>query len=45
MQPTAEKKSVKDKNVKAIELKDKAKALQVYENLSANYPLIVDKQD
>ena len=44
VQPTAEEKSVKDKIIEAIESKNKAKALQVYDDLSAYTPLTVDKQ-
>ena len=44
VQPTAEEKSVKDKIIEAVESKDKAKALQVYDDLSAYTPLTVDKQ-
>ena len=44
VQPTTEEKSVKDKIIEAVESKDKAKALQVYDDLSAYTPLTVDKQ-
>ena len=44
VQPTAEEKSVKDKIIEAVESKDKAKALQVYDDLSAYTPLTVDKK-
>ena len=44
VQPTTEEKSVKNKIIDAIESKDKAKALQVYDDLSAYTPLTVDKQ-
>ena len=44
VQTTAEEKSVKDKIIEAVEAKDKAEALQVYDDLSAYTPLTVDKQ-
>ena len=44
VQTTTEEKSVKDKISEAVESKDKAKALQVYDDLSAYKPLTVDKQ-
>ena len=44
VQPTAKKKSVKAKIIKAIGTEDKAKALQVYDDLSAYTPLTADKQ-
>ena len=44
VQPTAEEKSVKDKIIETVAAEDKAKALQVYDDLSAYTPLTVDKQ-
>ena len=44
MQPTAEEKSVKEKIIETVAAEDKAKALQVYDDLSAYTPLTVDKQ-
>ena len=44
VQTTTEEKSVKEKIIEAVESKDKAKALQVYDDLSAYTPLTVDKQ-
>ena len=44
VQTTAEEKSVKDKIIEAVEAKDQAEALQVYDDLSAYTPLTVDKQ-
>ena len=43
VQPTAEEKSVKNKIIKTIAAEDKAKALQVYDDLSAYTPMTVDK--
>ena len=44
VQPTAEKKSVKDKIIETVAAEVKAKVLQVYDDLSAYTPLTVDKQ-
>ena len=44
VQPTAKEKSVKDKIIEAVELKDKAKILQNDDDLSEYTPLTVDKQ-
>ena len=44
VQPTAEEKSVKDMIIETVAAEDKAKALQVYDDLSACTPLTVDKQ-
>ena len=44
VQTTAEEKSVKDNIIEAVRSNDKAKALQVYDDLSAYTPLTVDKQ-
>ena len=44
VQPTAEEKSVKDKIIETVAAEDKAKALQVYDDLSAFTSLTVDKQ-
>ena len=44
VQTTAEEKSVKDKIIETVATKEKAKALQVYDDLSAYTPLTVDKQ-
>ena len=44
VQPTAEEKSVKEKIIETVAVEDKAKALQVYDDLSAYTPLTVDKQ-
>ena len=44
VQPTAEEKSVKEKIIETFAAEDKAKALQVYDDLSAYTPLTVDKQ-
>ena len=44
VQPTAEEKSVKEKIIETVAAEDKAKALQVYGDLSAYTPLTVDKQ-
>ena len=38
VQPTTEEKSVKDKIIDAVESKDKAKALQIFDDLSAYRP-------
>ena len=43
-QKTSEEKSVKDKIIETVVAEDKAKALQVYDDLSAYTPLTVDKQ-
>ena len=43
VQLTAEEKSVKDKIIEAVGTEDKAKALQVYDDLSAYTPLTVGK--
>ena len=43
-QPNTEEKSIKDKIIEAVESKNKPKALQVYDDLSAYAPLTVDKQ-
>ena len=42
VQPTAEKKSVKNKIIETVGAENKAKTLQVYDDLSAYTPLIVD---
>ena len=44
VQPTVEGKSVKDKIIEAVGVEVKAKALKVYDDLSAYTPLTVDKQ-
>ena len=44
MQTTTEEKSVKDKIIETVAAEDKAKALQVYDDLSAYTPLNVDKK-
>ena len=43
IQPTAEK-NIKDKIIETVAAEDKAKALQVYDNLNAYTPLTFDKQ-
>ena len=44
VQTTTEEKSVKDKIIETVAAEDKAKALQVYDDLSAYTPLTVDKK-
>ena len=44
VQPTAEEKSVKGMIIETVAAEDKAKALQVYDDLSAYTPLTVNKQ-
>ena len=44
VQTTTEEKNVKDKIVEAVTGEDKAKALQVYDDLNAYTPLTIDKQ-
>ena len=44
VQTTTEGKRVKDKIIKTVATEDKAKALKIYDDLSAYTPVAVDKR-